>query len=665
VRSGSAPAASRRLPPILGGLAALSLLASSIAHAQDPPPEPRDPLPEIEDLMNVQVSSLARKNQSLGEVPAALHVVTGDDLRRMGVTHVAEGLRAVPGMQVGRTRSNIWAVSARGFNDNLSNKLLVLMDGRSVYSPLHSGVFWDVQDPFLEDVDRIEVIRGPGGSLWGANAINGIVNVITKSADQTQGLLLAGGGGTEERAFGGFRYGFEMGEDHFARVFAKFNVRDDAADGVDPDEHARDAWQIGHAGFRSDLKSGDGRFTLMGDFYGTEQKERSAIPDLGPPSGIFVRDTTVKARGGHFLVRWERELGGTSDLVLQLYYDYTFRHQELFEDVVHTGDLDFQHRFRPLDGHEATWGLGYRIYRNENHNSFPFQTNPEDRTDDIVSAFVQDEVGLVEDLLSLTLGSKFEYNDYSGFEYQPAARLSWKPVEDALLWAAVTRAVRTPSIIDVSGRLTPIIAPGLVASIFGAPDFRTEVLIAYEAGMRFGLKNELVADASVFFNRYDRLRSGATGGFFIETDPPPAHFVIPIQLGNDLDGEVRGAEASVRFQASAACAIRASYAWLKLHLSEEPAEGRDPEHTAWIRASYDFSGGWTFDAMSRYVSRLRTFDVDKYIEADARIAWRPGPDFEAALAGQNLFRDSHEEFQAETQRSEIERGVYLSLRWEL
>src|SRR5687767_7767212 len=227
VRFRRAPAASNRVPPVLGGLAALSLLVSSIAFAQDPPPEPQDSLPDIEDLMNVQVSSLARKNQSLGEVPAALHVVTGDDLRRMGVTHVAEGLRGVPGMQVARTRSNIWAVSARGFNDNLSNKLLVLMDGRSVYSPLHSGVFWDVQDAFLDDVDRIEVIRGPGGTLWGSNAINGVVNVISKDAEDTQGLLLMGGGGTEERGFGGIRYGFKAGDDHHMRVWAKYVARDD------------------------------------------------------------------------------------------------------------------------------------------------------------------------------------------------------------------------------------------------------------------------------------------------------------------------------------------------------------------------------------------------------------------------------------------------------
>src|SRR5688572_1237460 len=260
--------------------------------------------------MNVQVSSLARKDQSLGDVPAALSVVRGEDIKRTGVTSIPEALRGVPGMQVGRTKSNVWAVSARGFNDNLSNKLLVLMDGRSVYSPLHSGVFWDVQDTLLDDIDRIEVIRGPGGSLWGANAINGVVNVTTKRAEQTQGLLLTGGGGTEERGFGGFRYGFEAGEDHHVRVFGKYAARDDAADGVDPDENARDSWHTGRAGFRSDLKTGDGaRLMVTGEFYGAEEKERLAVPTLGPPSGVFVEDTAVKARGGHLLVRWDRELG--------------------------------------------------------------------------------------------------------------------------------------------------------------------------------------------------------------------------------------------------------------------------------------------------------------------------------------------------------------------
>jgi iron complex outermembrane receptor protein len=647
--------------------AVLTTLLVSSSFAQDPPDDPQEPLPDLEDLMNVQVSSLARKDQALGDVPAALSVVRGEDIQRMGVTSIPEALRGVPGMQVGRSRSGTWAVSARGFNDNLSNKLLVLVDGRSVYSPLHSGVFWDVQDAFLDDVDRIEVIRGPGGTIWGSNAINGVVNVTTKDAEQTQGLLLVGGAGTEERGFGGIRYGFKAGDDHHMRIWAKYVARDDAADGVDPDERARDAWRIGHAGFRSDLETGDGgHLTLTGDFYATDEDERVNVPTLGPPSGVFPKDATEKARGGHALARWEQDLGPASSVLVQAYYDYTFRRHELFQDVVHTGDFDFQHRFSPGAGHDAQWGVGYRIYRTDFHGSFAFQIDPEDRTDDLVSAFVQDEIQIVTNALSLTVGSKFEHNDYSGFEYQPAARLAWKAVDGGLLWSSVSRAVRTPSIIDVSTRLSPIVAPGpVVFSIFGDPDFQSEVLIAYEAGLRYSPTPEIAGDVALFYNRYDRLRSGEVGAPFPENDPPPPHLVIPVPLGNDLDGNTRGAEASFVIQAAPGLALRGSYAWLDMRLSDESAEGRDPQHTAWIRATWDPAPGWSVDAQSRYVSALRTFDVDKYIEADVRLAWRDAESgFEAAIVGQNLFRDSHEEFQVETQRSEIERGVYVSLRWQ-
>jgi iron complex outermembrane recepter protein len=632
--------------------------------AQDPEPEI-----DIEDLMNVQVTSPSRKEQSLADVPAAIHVILGDDLKRTGVTSLPEALRRVPGMQVARSRSSAWAVSARGFSDSSSNKLLVLMDGRSVYSPLHAGVFWDVQDTFLEDVDRIEAIRGPGGSLWGSNAINGVVNIITKRAEETQGAVVTGGGGTEERVFGGVRYGFKIDDDHYARAYAKYFARDDAASGVDPDEDAHDGWFMGRAGFRSDWKSGDrDRMTVIADGYGGQIKERVNNPSLTSPTGVESFNDRIRLDGGNVLFRWVHDIGPLSDWTLQVYYDRTRRDASLFEDALDTVDLDFQHRFHWADIHDVNWGLGYRIHRSHFNGDFVIQIDPERRTDDLLSAFVQDEIALAADQLRLILGSKFEHNDYSGFEVQPSVRLAWKPAADQTLWAAVSRSVRTPSIIDADIRINAFIIPGptpTVTSIEGDRNFKSEELIAYEAGYRIRPVEFMTADVAAFYSRYDRLRSiGAPGTPFLEADPPPQHLVIPITLENELDGHCWGAEGAVNLQAAPGVLVQAHYAYLRMHLSDDAAEGRDPQHSAWLRARVDLGADWNLDAVGRYVSRLKAFDVDGYIECDLRVAWKdPERRLEIALVGQNLMRESHAEFQSEASRSEIERGGYLSILW--
>lgn len=663
----SAPGSRR---PVLAR-AALACLASFFpitVAAQDPVQEPKQDEIDIEDLMKVQVTSLGKREQTLNEVPAAIYVVRGEDIRRMGVTSLPEALRGVPGMQVARSRSSTWAVSARGFSDNSANKLLAMIDGRSVYSPLHSGIFWDVQDTFLEDVDRIETIRGPGGSLWGSNAINGIVNVITKSAEHTQGAVLTGGGGTEERAFGGVRYGFKADDDLYLRVYTKYFARDEAALGTDPDEDATDGWWMGRAGFRGDWKAGDNdRVTFTGDGYTGQVRERGNNASLTSPTGSNPFDNRMDLSGGHFLVRWDHAIDATSDVTLQVYYERTQRDTELFDDLLHTADLDIQHHFRGSEVHDFVWGLGYRLYRSEFDGDFAIQVDPERRTDDLISAFVQDEITLVADRVKLTVGSKFEHNDYSGFEYQPTVRLAWKANAENTIWGAASRAVRTPSIIDVDLVFNALVIPGptpTVTGVFGDSDFRSERLIAYEAGWRMRPADFVSTDLAVFTNRYDRLRSIEAGTPFLDPDPPPQHLVIPLFLKNGLDAKSWGIEGSANIQAAPGILIQASYAYLRVNFSDDSAEGRDPQHTAWVRAALDAGPGLTVDLMGRYVSRLKAFDVDGYIEADARVAWRPTDrNLEIALVGQNLVRESHAEFQAEASRSEIERGAYLSILW--
>jgi iron complex outermembrane receptor protein len=620
---------------------------------------------EIEDLLNVRVISAAKREQVLTQVPAAISVIRADDIKRSGARTIAEALRLVPGMQVARTRSGTWAISARGFNDNLSNKLLVMIDGRSVYSPLHSGVFWDVQDVHLPDVDRIEVIRGPGGSLWGANAINGIVNVITKSAKETQGSLLTLGGGTEDRAFGEMRYGTRVADDVHVRLYGRFTERDDAADGSDPEQDAYDGWHVGRFGARADWDAGARDLvSVMADAYDGRARERLLAPNLTSPVGADLLQERREIRGASVVARWQREIDATSDLQLQFYYDHTFRDDALFRDQIDTLDLDFQHRFSPGDGHDVNWGLGYRVYIADFVSSFAFQITPESRTDSVATGFLQDEIALCEDV-RLTIGCKLEHNDYSDFEFQPSARLALSIDEHQTVWTSVTRAVRTPSIVDVDARLTPIVVPGAVPlafSIIGDDGFESEELLAYEAGYRTQLAERVTADLAVFYNDYDRLRSGTPGATFIETTPIP-YVVVPINLGNELGGKTWGSELALNYQASTWWLLQSHYSYLGIDLSENSGQGRDPRHTAMLRSSMQI-GDFSFDATVRYVSALAAFDIDEYVEASLRVAWSdPAAGFEAALVGHDLVHEDHAEFESADQRSEIQRGAFLMLTW--
>jgi iron complex outermembrane receptor protein len=649
---------------------------------QDPPADPpKKQEPDVtdidlDDLLKVQVTSPTMKEQTLTDVPAAVTVIRHDDLRRMGATTLADALRSVPGLQVARIDANSWAISGRGFNSTSANKLLVLIDGRSVYSPLQSGVFWDVQDVFLEDVDRIEVIRGPGGSLWGANAINGVINIITKRADETHGGVALGGAGTEERVFAGVRQGFKISEDVHARVYAKYFDRDDAADGIDDDEDAHDDWFMARAGFRADWKVGAGTSVrVSGDYYNGKVQERVSTFDLNNPvPQPFFERTDV--RGGNVVVRWEREFDPASNLYVQLYYDHTFRHSPLFHDILHTVDLDLHHRLRFMEGQDLIWGLGYRRYQSDFDGDFIIQSDPAVHRDDIVSAFVHYEAVLIQDRLRLTAGSKFENNDYTGFEYQPSVRMAWNPEERHMAWIAVSRAVRTPSIIDVDLRANAVVIPGsppTVIAILGTRDFESEELLAFEAGYRVRPTDILSLDLAFFYNLYDNLRSIESGAPFLENDPPPQHLVVPFLLENEIEATTWGAEASANLQAAAWWLIQANYSHLRMNLdpndgstdtTSEAAERQNPRHQAWIRSAMDLTAELALDVMARYVSGLRAFDVEGYVQADVRLAWQdPSRKFEAALVGQNLMRDSHPEFNAKASRSEIQRGAYLSLLW--
>ncbi len=394
----------------------------------------------IEQLADLQITSVSRAEERLADAPAAVFVITGDEIRRSGVRSIAEALRLAPGVEVARRNAAAWSITIRGFNSDLANKLLVLIDGRSVYSPLYAGVYWDVQDTLLEDIDRIEVIAGPGGTLWGANAVNGVINIITRPAATTSGAFLEAGGGNEERSFAGFRYGGTLGSDIAARVYVKYFDRDPSiqtsgAEGVD-------AARLAQAGFRMDWGSVDAdRFTVQGDVYGGQ--EGGTFLDsftLGTrPAGSATGEAGV--RGANVLARWDRTLDSGASLTLQAYEDHTNRDiPNTYHEKRDTLDVDFQHHLRHRERHDVLWGLGFRSSADKIANTALATFDPDHRDDHTFSAFLQDKIALKSDKWYLTLGSKFEHNDYSGSETQPNVRLSWLVSERQSFWMAASRS---------------------------------------------------------------------------------------------------------------------------------------------------------------------------------------------------------------------------------
>jgi len=625
----------------------------------------------FEDLMNLEITSVSKKAQKVSEAAAAIFVITSEDIRRSGVTSIPEALRMVPGLQVARIDASKWAITSRGFNDRFANKLLVLIDGRSVYTPLYSGVFWDLQDTLLEDVERIEVIRGPGATLWGANAVNGIINIITKQAKETQGGLVTAGTGTEERGFGSVRYGSKLNDDTCYRVYAKYFDRDIGVDGVDN-------WHVVRGGFRVDWEPANGNsLTLQGDIYDDKIGDRISVASLDDPYTQTL-DGDRESSGFNLLTRWKHVISDTSDMTLQLYYDRTKQNTIILDEIRDTFDIDFQHRFLLSKRQELIWGLGYRFTCDDINNTFSMSLYPDSRDDNLFSVFVQDEIILVDDRLHLTLGSKFEHNDYTGFEIQPNARLMWTPHSRHSIWTAVSRAVRTPSRAEVDLRrniqVFPLGSSLAVGSFIGTRDFDSEELIAYELGYRVQPMDRLSLDIAAFFNDYDNLRTREPGEPFYETSPSPPHLVIPYTSDNKMEGETYGVELAANWQALDWWRLQAAYTYLQiqLHLAgdsecilAEKIEGESP-HKISFRSFMELFRDLEFDLWVRYVDNLPSQDIGSYIALDARLSWRLFNDLELSVVGQNLLDSDHPEFLSDmlaTPLTEVERSVYGKITW--
>lgn len=619
----------------------------------------------LDQLMDLDVTSASREPEQYRNAPAALVVITQDDIRRSGASSFPEALRLADNLQVAQSASSTWQISARGFNTSVANKLLVLMDGRSIYSPLFSGVIWNMQDYLLEDIDRIEVISGPGGTLWGANAVNGVINIVSKDAKDTQGFYTEAGGGTWLQDFVGLRYGGQISTNVYFRVYGKYFDRGPEVfrDGKD----AHDAWDRGQAGFRIDAATTDqDHITFQGDGFG-------GYNDVVPGGEGSPQERGYSA-GGNALARWTHTFAEEQDMTVQMYYDRTHLDAPfqgagavppgtLHHDL-DTYDLDFQDRFLLGERQHVVWGFGYRFTHDIVESAPLVAFLPETLDQNLFSCFLQDEIKLLDPLF-LTLGSKVEHNDYTGVEYEPNARLEWRVTDKQMIWGAVSRAVRTPSRFD-RDLFEP--SPTYGSIIAGNSTFRSETVIAYELGYRAQLHKKLSGSLSTYYNDYAHLRSlnlSDTGG-------------LPLRFENHLRGDTYGFELSLNYQMLQWWRWHAGYNFLKETIVVGPGgdfsngrgETADPGNQVFLRSSMDLPWNLEFDAIGRWVDTVHNNNgstvgtVPSYAELDLRLAWHPAKNWELAVVGQNLLHDHHPEagFPGPSQE-EINRSVYGKVTW--
>ena len=654
---------------------ALCLLAMTItAWAQKPAADLTSK--SIEDLMDIEVTSVSKKEEKLSQTAAAVSVITREDIRRSGMTSIPDLLRTIPGMDVAQIDGSKWAVSARGFNGRFANKLLVLIDGRSIYSPQTSGVYWEAQDVMLEDVERIEIIRGPGGTMWGANAVNGVINIITKSATETRGGLIVAGSGSQERGFSNFRYGAKISEKADYRIYGKYFSR---AGLVDPSgADANDGHREVRGGGRIDwqLNNRDA-MTFSGDLFQSHIRETSLAISPAAPFAPHT-NTPGEFTGGNVVGRWSRTFSPQSKMSVKVYYDRFSRDIFDMSERINTFDVDSQHNVAFGSRHEVVWGLGYRRVSDDTDstNSTPMRYNPSKKTVQVFSTFAQDGITLIKDRLRLTLGAKLEHNDFSGFELQPNILVLWTPGHRQTVWGSVSRAVRAASRSDEDLRVNIAAFPGpagmpVVLAIFGNPDLKSERVTASELGYRAQTSKRFSVDVATFYNVYDRLIKAEAGTPFLELDPLPLHLVSPLIFKNPMRGETYGAETSVNVNVTRQWRLTGSYSFIKINMHLDPEsrarnveeiEDGSPQHQFQLHSYVKLPRNLEFDVSLYHVSQIA--NVSSYTRVDARLGWRFSENVEFSFAGQNLLDASHAEFGGlDAARRQVKRSAYGKITW--
>ncbi len=601
----------------------------------------------IKDLTNMEVTSVSKRAEKASEAAAAIYVITQEDIRRSGFNSLPEVLRMVPGVQVSRINSGWWAITARGNAQPFGNKLLVLIDGRSIYNPLFSGVLWEEQSTPLEDIERIEVIRGPGSTLYGANAVNGVINIITKNSKDTQGNLASVGGGNYDKFSGLYRYGGRISDTDTYRTYINNYEQGDSK--TESSHSTFDAYDMTRGGFRYDGgdKMGNANYTVSSDVYkGDRELPFTMLPATnaqGSIDGTQVHDMF----GGNVIGKYDKKLDNGSDVQLQAYYDFTGRDANTFGYKISTVDLDAQHNINLSENHQFMWGLGYRGVLASLDSAVDASYDRDNMQTNLFSGFAQDKIQIVPDELYLTLGSKIEHNSFSGVEFEPNARVTWLPTQTQTVWGAVTRAVRTPSIAERTITQAIVGSAFGVASYQGNDDVTSEKLIAYELGYRNQLTKTFSVDVTTFINDYDSLRT------FAATSNP---FILDIQ--NNAQGITRGFEVSSNWQVFRDWSLTGSYSYLDPHLkNDEPAtnsldadKDTSPHNMFNIRSHYDISSEWEFNNSVYYMSKIAsaaitdTHGVDGYASLDANVIYKPAKGIELMLSGENLLHDMHQEF---------------------
>jgi iron complex outermembrane receptor protein len=637
-----------RFRPLVRNIALILLALESHAALAAEPQDIGDL--SLEELASIQVTSVSRRPESLSDAASSIFVINGTDIRRSGAATLPEALRLAPNLQVARVDARNYAVTARGFNNAFENKLLVLIDGRTVYSPLFSGVYWDLQDVVLEDVERIEVISGPGATLWGANAVNGVINIITKSAASTQGTLLSATAGRNERN-GAVRYGGTLANGGHYHVYGKYAANDDLRN--EAGATALTGWHREQAGFRADWGDTGRNLTLQGDVVDGRLHQQGTA-DIG-------------VRGANLLGRLNHSFADGSTATLQMYWDHTERDQPLaFTERLDTLDLQLQHAVNLGGQHRLVWGGGYRWGHDRVQNGPAFGFLPGTENLHWANLFAQDEIALRDDL-RLTAGLKFEDNNYTGVEVLPTLRLAWNPQASTLVWSSLSRSVRAPSRIDrdfYSPTLPAVVGGVPQYAVAGGPDFESEVANVFELGYRAQPTPALSYSATAFYGRYDKLRT-------LEPNPNGTGSVFR----NFANGHTRGIEAWASWQAGKAWRLSGGGVVQRVDTALEPSSRdltratglatSDPSHSWMLRSSHDLAAGQELDLTLRHVGALKTPAVPAYTAVDLRYGWRIRKGLDLSLIGQNLFDPRHAEYGAVPARSSYERAVLLRLVWTL
>ena len=663
-----------------------TIIFAGLAEAEDMAVSSSQDFTELslEALMDVTVTSVSKKEENLMNAASAIYVISQEDIRRSGVTTIPEALRMAPGMHVARISANVWAITSRGFNTRFASNLLILIDGRSVYQIVTSGVDWDRVDLALEDVDRIEVIRGPGGTIWGANAVNGVINIITKHSKDTQGAMVSVGAGNEEEFFETVRFGAKLAEGVYLRAYEKYFRRDKhVSRGGDP---AMDEWDAIRGGFRLDWDlSESNSLTFQGSYYdGTSSNwAKDVVTGMTPPES-FRREQNID--GGFFLARWEHLFSEQSDMALQFYYNRERRLNGPSPKIVlDTFDVDFQHRFSLGEKQEIVWGFEERVVLDSfDDEFFPLSFTPSERVSYQFSAFVEDDVALIHDILKLKIGSKFEENNYTGFEFQPSASLLWTPNERHSVWASISRAVRIPARVEVSGRNNSNFIPSppapdpTLVSFLGNEDIVSEELLSFQVGYRVKPSDESFLDITGFYNSYNNLINIETGAVV----PEGTYFLLPLIADNQGNANTFGIEVAGELEVFKWWKLKGGFTWFNIDLFVDQSsndttfatQNNDPRFQGHLRSYIDLPFDLEFDAAAYFVDEIFGFDsmgvpdsVPEYTRIDLRLGWRPIKELEISVTAQNVQDAKHSEFVNRriqlSGRTQVERSIFGKITW--